>query len=69
MNLGFRDPGSEIRDPGVKKAPDPGSLATLVLGYKYVNMPYLNKDKFIWPPIFGSTGTYRQLGEDKVRSA
>ena len=25
LGSGIRDPGSEIRDPGVKKAPDPGS--------------------------------------------
>jgi hypothetical protein len=36
--FGIRDPGSEIRDPGVKKAPDPGSgSATLQITLGYLN--------------------------------
>jgi hypothetical protein len=30
--FGIRDPGTEIRDPGVKKAPDPGSQTHIFEG-------------------------------------
>jgi hypothetical protein len=72
LGSGIRDPGSEIRkkpipDPGVKKAPDPGSESATLVGINlFVEFFKICSPHLLYSSVFFIKGTHTQM--DRSRS-